>query len=118
MLVALGVLAVGVAVLLVVMSIGLGRWSANEARKDAALHAPDAHTVTYVVPDGEDPVDVIAALTHAGFTSVEDHRGLHDKVLVACEAEDRERVRDVITHVQASHYHGGVVGRVLFEDER
>ena len=119
MLVAMGVLVVGVAVLMVVMSVGMGRWSAAEARKDAELHAPDAHTVTYVVADGEDPVSVIAALTHAGFVSVEDHSGLHDRVLVQCEVEDRERVRDVIAHVHHQGYDGAaVVNRVVFEDER
>ena len=119
MLVGLGLLVVGIAVLLAVVSVGIGRWSANEARKDAALHGPDAHTVTYVVPDGEDPVGVIAALTHAGFTSVEDHSGVHDRVLVECDPDDRERVRDVIAHVQHHRYDGvTVAGRVVFEDER
>jgi hypothetical protein len=119
MLVAMGVLVVGVAVLLAVMSVGMRRWSVAEARKDAELHAPGAHTVTYVVPDGEDPVGVIAALTHAGFLAVEDHSGVHDRVLVQCEAEDREKVRDVIAHVQRPGYDGpAVVNRVVFEDER
>jgi hypothetical protein len=119
MLVALGVLMIGVAILLLVASVGVRQWSSGQAATEAHLHEPGAHTVTYVLPDGEDPVSVLAALSHAGFTSVEDHAGVHDRVLVECGDEDREQVREVIAHVEHREYDGAAVaGRVVFEDER
>ena len=119
MLIALGVLMVGVAVLMVVLSIGLGRWSRDETLKEDRLHAPETHTVSYVLTDGEDPVGVIAALTHAGFTSVEDLHGRHERVVVECDEDQRDRVRDVIAHVRHQRYDGSDVrDLVVFEDER
>jgi hypothetical protein len=105
-------------IVLVVFARGVTRWAEGETAKEAQLHAPDAHLVSYVVPDGEDPALVMAALTHAGFTSVEDTTGRRERVLVECEEEDRDRVRNVIEHVRHRRYDGAaVVDRVTFEDE-
>ncbi len=94
---------------LAVFARGVTRWAEDETGKEALLHAPDAHTVSYVVPEGEDPALVMAALTHAGFRSVEDVTGRRERVLVECEEEDRDRVRDVIEHVRHRRFDGAAV---------
>jgi hypothetical protein len=87
------------------------------------LHEPGAETLVYKVPNGQDPVELIVALAHAGFTSVEDIAGGTCQVLVDCphgRLEDRSRVRAVIEQVCPSGLtRGGArVEAVQFADER
>ena len=45
--------------------------------------------------------------------------GRHERVLVECDEDQRDRVRDVIAHVRHQRYDGSDVrDQVVFEDER
>jgi hypothetical protein len=119
MVVAMGILFLVFVVALVAVAMGLRRWTLDEARTEARLHSPETHTVAYAVPEGQDPVFVMAALKHAGFTVVEDLSEGQERLLVQCAESDRGRVREVIEHVHRTAYDGAEVAEhVSFEDER
>jgi len=68
-------------------------------RVEAELHDPGTPTLEYVVPTGEDPVVVLAALERAGYTAGVDTRGARQVVLVKCPdgtERSRQKVRSVI----------------------
>lgn len=95
-----GLLAVGVLVLGLARSASL-RY--DETRTQ--LHQHPSDTLAYDVPDGQDPADVIVALTGAGYTAVEDLTAGTCRVLVQCPHSrhvDRSRVRAVIERVCAT----------------
>lgn len=97
----------------VLVIASLRRWGLEEADTEDRLHSPRTHTVSYVVPPGQDPAVVRAALKHAGFVAVMDHGG-DQRLLVECEAGQRNRAREVIEHA------GGLeqpVSHVHFEDD-
>lgn len=73
--------------------------SLGRDRVDAELHDAGTPTLEYVVPTGEDPVIVLAALERAGYTACVDSHGTHQLVLVKCPAgpeSSRAAVRGVI----------------------
>lgn len=73
--------------------------SLNRERVEAELHDPGTPKLEYVVPTGEDPTIVLAALERAGYTAGVDSRGAHQVVLVKCpDGRDvsRTAVRNVI----------------------
>lgn len=119
--IAIGVLifVLGV-VALVGLALFLGSWARDEARLEARLHEPGAHTLAYVVPNGQDPAVLMAALAGAGFTAIVDLYGGRERLLVECGEDDRARVREVIEHVDRGGIDGPEmhVGHVSFEDER
>lgn len=110
-----GFLVVGVAVIAALTS-----WGRDEAATEARLHSPDTHTVAYVVPDGQDPAVLMAALTHAGFVSIADIVGGTERLLVECEESDRGQVRSILEQVERRRMDGSRLpaGHVSFEDER
>lgn len=110
----IALVAVGVAVLW-----GLRRWTLDEVGLEARLRLPETHKLTYSVPLGQDPATYVAALAHAGFTSVGALESGAEWLLVACNGEDRPKVRSIIEHVEAVGFEGSVVhsGHVSFEDE-
>lgn len=89
-----GSLALGVLALGLVRSMSLD----SEAER-TRLHQPGAETLTYDVPDGQDPADVIATLGGSGYPAVEDAAEGRHQVLVLCpegRLSDRPRVRALI----------------------
>lgn len=110
----IGLVAVGVAVMW-----GLRRWTLDEVELEARLRLPGTHKLTYPVPVGQDPAAYVAALACAGFTSVGALEGGAERLLVACDEEDRPQVRSIIEHVEAVGFEGSEVhsGHVNFEDE-
>ena len=71
------------------------RFGMEQTDTEQALLSPESHTVSWVVPEGEDPALVRTRLAHAGFTSVLDHSG-DQRLVVQCGSADRERVREII----------------------
>jgi hypothetical protein len=99
--------------------IGMMRkFGMEEAETEQALLAPGAHTVAWVVPEGEDPATVRTHLSHAGFTSVLDRSG-DQRLIVACEPGDREMVRDIIAHAAHSTFDGSALqpSQLRFDDD-
>ncbi|MGA8248975.1 MAG: hypothetical protein WB797_18860 [Nocardioides sp.] len=107
--------ALGLPVLIV---LALRRWGMKEAETERSLLSPQAHTVSYVVPEGEDPALARAALTHAGFVSVLD-RTADQRLVVRCEQGERERVRAILEHVDHPTFdgHHEDAAHVQFVDE-
>jgi hypothetical protein len=118
MLFSVSVMVLAAMLLPVALILGARRWGMQEAEVDARLHSPRAHTVAYVVPEGQDPALVRVALSHAGFVTVLD-RGGDQRLLVECEESRRDQVRSVIEHVDHGGFEGPElhVGHVRFEDE-
>jgi hypothetical protein len=102
----------------VLIILALRAWGAEAAATEQALLSPEAHTVVFVVPEGEDPTFVRAALTHAGFVSVLDHSG-EQRLIVRCEPGQREQVRAILeqTDHPSAGGHPAYAGQVHFEDE-
>jgi hypothetical protein len=94
------------------------RFGMEEAETEQALLAPDAHTVAWVVPEGEDSATVRTHLSHAGFTSVLDRSG-DQRLVVECEPGDREMVRDIIAHAAHSTFDGRALqpSQLRFDDD-
>lgn len=120
MVVGMGMVVVGVFAVGVVLALALRSWTLGEAKTEARLRLPETHTVAYVVPEGQDPAIVMAALTHAGFVSVTDIEHGTRQLLVECTESDRAKVRSIIEHVDRAGFDGPEmhVGHVSFEDER
>jgi hypothetical protein len=121
MVVVMAMLVIGVVVLGLFVAAGLRRWTLAEARTEASLHQPGAKAVSYLVPPGQDPAVLMAALMRAGYTAVTDTKGGVEHVLVACPQEgDRAEVRKIIEGVHRAGFDGPEmhVGHVSFDDER
>jgi hypothetical protein len=103
-------LLIGALALPVLLIGALRAWGKEEAVIESSLLSPEAHTVAYVVPEGEDPTFSRAALSHAGFVSVLDHSGAR-RLVVRCEPDQREHVRATLEHINAW------TGHVQFDDE-
>ena len=91
--------AIGTLVLYVLREQSLDR-----ERVEAELHFPGTPTLEYVVPTGEDPVVVLAALERAGFTAGVDSRGAKQVVRVKVPdgvEHSRAKVRAVIEYAGA-----------------
>jgi hypothetical protein len=102
----------------VLFVLALRTWGKEKAETEKALLAPQAHTVSYVVPEGEDPTFVRVALSHAGFVSVLDRSG-EQRLVVRCESGQRERVRAILEEVDHPSYdgHHDQAAHVHFVDE-
>jgi hypothetical protein len=103
-----------------IVAFALRRWTLDEARTEARLHEPGAHTVIYDVPPGQDPAVLLGALSRAGYIAVSDTERGVERVLVDCPHEqDRDKVRDIIEHVHRTSFEGAEidVAHVSFEDE-
>jgi hypothetical protein len=81
------------------------RFGLEEADTERALLSPGAHTVSWVVPEGEDPALVRTRLAHEGFVSVLDRSG-DQRLVVGCEPHERERVRAVIAGTAHTTFDG------------
>jgi hypothetical protein len=112
-----GLLAVGVVALVVVRAATL-----DYEKTKSRLHEARAETLVYDVPHGRDAIDVMLALSHGGFTAIEECAHGRRQVLVGCphgRLEDRPRVRAVIEQVYPSGLTrvGARVEPVQFADE-
>jgi len=102
----------------VVAVLALRRWGLQELGVEERLRAPQAHKVSFVVPAGQDPVVVRAALARAGLVTVVDV-GTSERILVECEDADRERVRQVIEEVERTRFTDVASAEpVRFEEDR
>jgi hypothetical protein len=90
-------------------------------RVEDELHDVRTPTLEYVVPNGLDPVVVLAALERAGFTAGVDAHGVHQVVMVKCPGGpdgSRATVRAVIESATASSEDGVTMRtEVRFRDE-
>jgi len=102
----------------VFLVLSLRRWGLERAETESRLHSPQAHIVSYLVPEGQDPAVVRAALGHAGFVTMME-RGGDQRLVVECDAADRDRVREIIQHAERSGFDGEDMhlGHVRFEDD-
>jgi hypothetical protein len=110
---------VGLVVGTILVNVGLRNWVARQSRTEARLLSPETHTVGYVVPEGQDPAVLMAALTSAGFEAIVDTSGRAERVLIACDDGDRTRVRAVLEDVHRTGFDGAAmrVEHVVFDDE-
>ncbi|GAB3775131.1 hypothetical protein FB382_004039 [Nocardioides ginsengisegetis] len=119
MVIGMGLVLIGVLALLVAGAWGLRSLGRSTAATEAHLHDPHTSTVAYVVPEGQDPVPLMAELSLSGFVSVVDTSGGAERLLVECSPAQRSQVREVIGHVAQRDIDGTVLpaARVRFEDE-
>lgn len=91
---------VGIVVVLVLVVIGLLVWGTASvvrggkreiARQDLAK-SDQMDTLTYVVPEGQDPAAVMAALRQEGFEPVRDRDTPEQRIIIPCR-EGLDRVR-------------------------
>lgn len=118
MVLAVTLLVLSVMVIPLLILGAMRRFGQEEAATEEALLAPGAHTVAWVVPEGEDPSLVRTHLAHAGFVSVLDRSG-DQRLVVGCEPGQREQVRAVIAGTEHVTYDGHApLGPLLrFADE-
>ena len=114
----IGILFLAVVVAGMLVLRGARRWVLDEGATEARLRDPETHTLSYLVPNGQDPVALITALAHANFTTVIDtHDGI-ERILVACEETDRAQVRHVLEAASIASSGGTrMTDHVRFEDE-
>lgn len=102
----------------VLVVMALRRWGLETAETERRLSSPQTPTVSYVVPEGQDPVFVRAALAHAGFDTML-HRSDCQRLIVGCAAGERDRVRETIENVERTGLDDREMpaGRVHFQDD-
>ncbi len=114
-------LIVGVLVAVLALALVLRRLTLDEVAVEDRLHEPARHSLSYVVPTGQDPAVLMAALSHHGIAAVSDMSGGTERLLVECRDEQQRRqVRAIIEDVHSSGIDGSEmsVAHVSFEDER
>jgi hypothetical protein len=92
-----------------------------EQQQEEVVHQYGARTLTYLVPTGQDPAELVAALHQAGFTAVAEPRHGYEVLEVVYRDEhDRATVRTVLEHAHRSGFDSpeNPVGAISFEDER
>ena len=112
---------IGVLVVLLGLALALRRVTLDEGKTEERLRRPEAHSLTYAVPDGQDPAVLVGALAGEGFTAVAELEGGAEMLLVECpRPEDRAKVRSIIEQVTRTGFDGAEmhVAHVSFEDER
>lgn len=109
-----------VVILSVVVALALRSWGREEARVEALLDSPATHTIAYVVPDGQDPAILVAALHRAGFEARAHLEGGVEVLRVACAEVRRAEVRSIIEHVESTGFDGAPmhVAHARFVDDR
>ena len=106
-------------VLGVAVALAMRSWVREEARMEALIESPETHTVSYAVPDGQDPAILAAALHQAGFTARAHLEGGFEVLRIACNEQQRAQVRSVIEHVDRTGFEGVPmhIGHARFVDE-
>jgi len=118
MVLAVTLLVLTVMVVPILLILALRGFGMKEVEAEEELLSPQAHTVSWLVPEGEDPALVRTRLSHAGFTSVLDHSG-DQRLVIACEPGEREQVRAVIAQTDHLTFdgHSAEPGLLRFVDE-
>jgi hypothetical protein len=92
-----GILLIVIAVGGVAVALGLRSLVFSEARLEAELHEPGAHSLEFEVPVGADPALARAALKHAGYAAQAELRQGKEILVVACPEEgDRAVVTRIV----------------------
>lgn len=91
-------------------------------RVDEVLEDPRTPTLEYVVPTGQDPAVILAALHRAGYTATVDPNGAHQVVMVGCPGgvdQERAQVRAAIESADVTAPDDGAPldATVRFRDE-
>jgi hypothetical protein len=91
--------------------LALRQWGQEDVRTEDRLRSPGAHTLSYVVPAGQDPAPLRAALGHEHFSTVLGRGDSGHCLIVECEESERGRVRQILE--------GSLLEsrQVLFQDE-
>jgi len=92
---------IAVVALLALALYVLREQSLDRDRIDKELHDGRTPTLEFVVPTGQDPVGILAALERAGYTAVVDSHGAHQLVLIGCP-DGLEKHRDQVRSLVAS----------------
>lgn len=89
------ILVVGAILLVTALALaGLRAWGRSVSELEAELHLPEARTLSYAVPPGRDPVELLATLSLAGYRAIEDGPS---RLLVSCPREaDLGKVRALL----------------------
>jgi hypothetical protein len=104
----------------VVIAGALRRLVRDEADVERRVRAPNAHTISYAIPNGVDPAGLRGTLLGGGFASVVSTTGTHECLLVECEESDRPRLRHLIEGASETAYDGSELDLhhpVVFQDE-
>jgi hypothetical protein len=96
---------------------GSRRWVLDVGASEVRLQDPETHTLSYLVPAGQDPASLMAALAHAHFTTAVDTHSGTERLLVACEESDRSKVREVLSDASSAGSGGTRMAHVTFVDE-
>lgn len=108
----MGALLVPIVILVVLLVLGavwLRRWGSERQRVTDDLRDPTTPTLDYQVPDGQDPVVLLTALSQEGYECSVDPANTR-LVRVSCPAgldRHRARVRQVIVHAGSTSLEGG-----------
>jgi hypothetical protein len=89
-------IAFALAVVPALIVLALRQWGQQDTQTETRLRSPDVHTLSYVVPSGQDPAPLRAALSHAHFTSVTGRGDAGHCLIVECGEAERGKVREII----------------------
>jgi hypothetical protein len=109
-----------VALLALVMYV-LRQQSIDRERIEDELHDTRTPTLEYVVPTGQDPVEILAVLERSGYTVGVDSHGAHQVVMVKCPTgldADRAKVRALIESAHVGPDGAPMRSVVKFRDEQ
>jgi hypothetical protein len=84
---------------------------------ETRLGSPGTHTLTYLVPNGQDPAALMGALLRSRFTAAVDTHGGLERLLIGCEESDRAHVREILETVRGGPMDSRIHVPVCFEDE-
>ena len=104
-------IAVALVVIPALVVLALRQWGQQDSQTESRLLSPGVHTLSYVVPTGQDPAPLRAALAHEHFSSVMGHGDSGHCLIVECREGQRARVREIIEHTLLDSR------RVVFQDE-
>jgi hypothetical protein len=112
-------IAFAIVIVPMLLVLYLRGWGLQQSATESRLTSARTPTVTYLVPDGQDPAVVRAALAHAHVASVVGRGADAHRLTIECDESERERVRQVIGQVGLTGFDGVTVpsGRVRFEDD-
>jgi hypothetical protein len=104
-------IAVALVVVPLIVVLALRQWGQQDAQTESRLLSPHTHTLSYVVPTGQDPAPLRAALGHEHFSTVLGRGDSGHCLIVECDERDRGRIREIIERTLLESR------RVLFQDE-
>ena len=115
-------LVIVIVVVLVVAGLMLKRFGADTARRQEAVVNEARETLSYRVPEGQDPAAVLVALSRGGFEAVSAPGDSH-LIVIECPmgvSQQREEVRTLLENeapLNLEEDPNNLVERALFTDE-